>query len=98
MKLIIDIDVKVYGLLKYFEKGLGLNDKKDDIDVKTALMRAVLNGTPLPKGHGRIVDMDEAIKCIKDVEGDDAIWAISLIEWACAKRTILKADKAERDG
>ena len=48
MKLVIDIDDKVYGLLKYFEDGLGLNDKKDNTDdVKTALMRAVLNGTPL---------------------------------------------------
>lgn len=48
MKLIIDIDDKVYGLLKYFEDGLGLDDKKDNTDdVKTALMRAVLNGTPL---------------------------------------------------
>ena len=46
MKLIIDIDDKVYGLLKYFEDGLGFDDKKDD-DVKTVLMRAVLNGTPL---------------------------------------------------
>lgn len=48
MKLIIYIDDKVYGLLKYFEDGLGLDDKKDNTDdVKTALMRAVLNGTPL---------------------------------------------------
>lgn len=50
--------------------------------------------TPLPKGHGRIADMDEAIRCIKDVEGEDAILAISLIEWACAKRTIIEADKS----
>lgn len=51
------------------------------------------NGTPLPKGHGRIADMDAAIKCIEDCEGEDAIWAISLIEWACSKRTIIEADK-----
>ena len=52
MQIVIDINDKVYGLLKYFEKGLGLNDKKDDSDdVKTALMRAVINGTSLPKGH-----------------------------------------------
>ena len=93
MQIVIDIDDKVYGLLKYFEKGMGLNNKKDDSDdVKTALMRAVANGTPLPKGHGRIADMDAAIKCIEDVEGDDAVWAISLIEWACSKRTIIEAD------
>ena len=28
MKLLVDIDDKVYGLLKYFESGLGLNEKK----------------------------------------------------------------------
>ena len=56
------------------------------------IVQAIANGTPLPKGHGRISDMDEAIKYIKDVEGKDAIWAIALIEWACSKRTIIKAD------
>lgn len=51
----------------------------------------------LPKGHGRIADMDEAIKCIKEAKGDDAIWAVSLIEWACAKRTIIEADGGESE-
>ena len=63
----------------------------------TELALAVRNGTVLPKKHGRIADMDEAIKCIEDVTGDDAIYAISLIEWACRKRTIIEADK-ERNG
>ena len=57
----------------------------------------IANGTPLPKGHGRIADMDAAIKCIEDVTGDDAIWAIALIDWACSKRTIIEADKAESE-
>lgn len=52
---------------------------------------AIKNGTVLPKGHGRIADMDEAIKCIEEVEGEDAIWAICLIEWACSKRTLIEA-------
>ena len=62
-----------------------------------SLGEAVRDGTPLPKGHGRIADMDEAIKCIKEIEGEDAVWAIGLIEWACGKRTIIEADKAERN-
>lgn len=62
MQIMINIDDRVYGLLKYFEKGLGLNDKKDNNDnVKTALMRAVINGTPLPKGHGTLIDSDKLI-------------------------------------
>lgn len=62
---------------------------------ESGLYNAILNGTPLPKGHGRIADMDAAIKCIEEVQGEDAIWAISLIEWACGKRTIIEADATE---
>lgn len=63
----------------------------------TRMRNAIHNGTPLPKGHGRIADMDAAIKCIEEVEGEDAIWAISLIEWACGKRTLIEADKERSD-
>jgi hypothetical protein len=70
MHIVIDIDDKVYGLLKYFEKGLGLNDKKEDDDVKTALIRAVVNGTPLPKGHGRLKDADALAVSIENKYAD----------------------------
>ncbi len=54
MHIVIDINDKVYGLLKYFEKSLGLNDKKEDSDdVKTALIRAVINGIPLEQYENR---------------------------------------------
>lgn len=63
MKLIIDIDDKVYGLLKYFENSLKLNDKKDgNDDVKTVLMREVLNGIPLDKHDEEIIA--ETVKSI----------------------------------
>ena len=61
------------------------------------ILNAVANGTPLPKGHGRISDMDAAIKCIEEVEGEDAIYAIGLIEWACGKRTIVEADRSDSE-
>ena len=81
MKLIIDIPKEEYELIVN-DEACGLNP----------LTRAVAHSIPLPEGHGRIADMDEAIKCIEDVTGEDAIWAICLIEWACGKRTIIKAD------
>ena len=57
MQIVIDIPEKVYGLLRYFEEGLGLTDKRNsNDDVKTALMRAVIHGIPLPEHHGRIID------------------------------------------
>lgn len=67
---------------------------KDTIQIP---LEVIANGTPLPKGHGRIADMDAAIKCIEEVKGDDAIWAISLIEWACSKRITIEADKESEE-
>lgn len=60
MQIVIDIPDKVYGLLKYFEEAMGLADKanKKEDDVKTVLMRAVIHGALLPKGHGRLIDED----------------------------------------
>ena len=49
----------------------------------------------VPVPHGRIADMDEAIKCIEEVKGKDAEFAISLIEWACGKRTVIEAEGTE---
>ena len=92
MQTVIDIDDRVYGLLKYFEKGLGLNDKKDgNDDVKTALMRAVINGTPLPKDHGRLIDADALIDSLGVSDRD--IYCKAVIEEDAP--TIIGAYKAE---
>lgn len=91
MQIVIDITKETYKRLI----------KKEYCHAETVdlvkMFNSVKKGTPLPKGHGRIADMDEAIKCIEEVEGDDAVWAISLIEWACGKRTLIEADKAESE-
>jgi len=51
-------------------------------------------GTPLPKGHGRLCDLDAALKCIEECEDcEDKTFAIALFDWACSKRVILEADK-----
>lgn len=91
IELVIKIDEEEYVNIKNAINSLTENGVERASMSKVCL--AILDGTPLPKGHGRIADMDAAIKCIEDVEGEDAIWAISLIEWACAKRTIIEADK-----
>ena len=60
MQIVIDIPENIYGLLKYFE--LALNGVPEEgEDVKTVLVKSVINGTPLPKGHGRLIDFDSAI-------------------------------------
>jgi hypothetical protein len=86
MKLIIDIPEEE------------VNECKRQVDMikqegflieslNTALKIHVANGTPLPKGHGRLVDVKEVIKIAnktKDLHG--AIWNAP---------TIIEADKED---
>ncbi len=90
MQIVINIPEELYEAYKGRPPMLG--DEGMDM-----IAQAIANGTPLRKGHGRLADMDEAIKCIEEVNGEDAVWAIGLINWACSKRTILEADKAESE-
>ena len=107
MQIVIDIPVEVYGLLKYFEKGLGLNDKKEDDDVKTALIRAVVTGTPLPKGHGDLIDVNRKITVpVYDEQYEE--WGEEILtvrealnrwsdEGITVKDVVILADKAESE-
>lgn len=88
MQMVINIPKKLY---EYIKKH-GLCGYCSDREI---VSEAIANGMPLPKRHGRIADMDEAIKCIKEVEGEDAVQAIGLIEWACGKRIIIESDKED---
>ena len=103
MQIVIDISDKVYGLLRYFEEGLGLSDKKDNSDdLKTALMRAVIHGIPLPKGHGRLIDADAICKDIISALGIRDENYLLEAEEAVYKRiknapTIIEADKESED-
>ena len=50
MQIVVEIDDNLYNQIKYLEpKANTMLDK---------LIRSVQNGTPLPKGHGRIGDLD----------------------------------------
>lgn len=52
MQIVIDIDVQAYN------KCLKLVDDNDGGILGIHLINAVANGTPLPKGHGRLIDAD----------------------------------------
>lgn len=70
MQIVIDITEEDLRIVKALvESGLAT-----DSDV------AIMNGTPLPKGHGRLIDADEVIKIAnkkKDLHG--AIWNATTI-------------------
>lgn len=75
MQIVIDIADEYYEYLKK----LMLNG-----DVLGARERKILNGTPLPKGHGRLIDINALTF---EVKGGDTL----LVD----APTILEADKEE---
>lgn len=55
MQIVIDIPEDVYKpIIKAYEK-----DK--ELQTRPNLYKAIANGTPLPKGHGRIGDLDQVL-------------------------------------
>ena len=50
MEILIDIDENLYTRL--FDNGI------DNYDDAVDMAKAIRKGTPLPKGHGRLVDLD----------------------------------------
>lgn len=83
MKLIIDISEEIYERCRKYELHCGEAE---------VIEGAVANGTPLPKGHGQLVDFDELCKTYWDgnymeIHKDD----LQNIQ------TILKADKESEE-
>ena len=58
MKLVIEIPEKAYNALTHTEFDANL--------VVDEMRKAIANGTPLPKGHGRIIDYGYVVDAIDD--------------------------------
>ena len=59
MKIVIDIPEDIYQKIKETSMVIkGRNGKRID----NILFNAVINGTPLPKGHGRLIDADKLME------------------------------------
>lgn len=90
MELIIDIPEKLYNRMKTYQ---GLDDT----------YVAVKHGTPLPKGHGRLKDIDKFLKKVEEDRMHECYmrsWTIDdvlqkLDSWYVP--TIIEADKAESE-
>jgi hypothetical protein len=88
MQIVISISEKDYQLMK-------------DGHIPFNVLDVIMNGTPLPNGHGRLVDADALEKKMCDREeelGDDrAMWESSAVSVALDMfaPTILDADRIE---
>jgi hypothetical protein len=89
VKLIIDIpDI----LMKYIVNGRDLSEEQND-----EMALAIAHGTPLPKGHGRLIDADDYKKnvCTYQQTGcGDCKHSLCCPEDA---PTIIEADKAKSE-
>lgn len=52
MQIVIDTSCEDY-------KEILLDDSESGTDFENRIFKAIQNGTPLPKGHGRLIDADE---------------------------------------
>ena len=90
MKIVIDIDEYYYRIIK------GTVDKGINAEPWTN----IANGTPLPKGHGRLIDADALIQYIDEMpselttDGRRMIRRVRLTKYIQdTLPTIIKADK-----
>ena len=77
IELVIKISEEEYDLI--------VNDEACGLNVLT---RAIANGTPLPKGHGRIIDESNITSCEWDGKSETM---------TTNAPTIIEADKAETE-
>lgn len=63
MDIVIKIDDKLYDLIKHYERSIeNIEEENDTLEI--TLMRAIINGIPLPKGHGDLIDRSKIGKAI----------------------------------
>lgn len=55
---------------------------------------AIVNGTPLPKGHGRLIDADELVKEADEFELVDDVYMLIYEEDIYNAPTIIEADRS----
>lgn len=86
MEILIKLDKRLY---KYAKHHTLTSVEIDEI------CGAIANGTPLPKGHGRLIDADELKrhKYHDNHRYENAV-AVAYIDWADA---IIEADKDKED-
>ena len=93
MKIVIDIPKEYYDCLK------NMNDKTMSLDAL-----AIKYGTPLPEGHGRLIDTDyvinhicESKECYKENCKGKQFMRCPDIMWIDDAPTVLEADGSEEE-
>lgn len=84
MQIVIDIPEELYK--EYVSVNLGKGNGKT---IVYNLLKAIKNGTPLPKGHGRIADIDKVLEEMRATRTYDIPFALE------RAKPIIEADGGE---
>lgn len=91
MQLIIDVDIKDYEDIRFCECVPDYSQNR--------IGEAIANGTPLPKGHGRIGDVDqmEYLKALHDAKFGKIKFSEAINKIKNSIPTIVEADKENEE-
>ena len=88
MQVVIDIPDEDYKRIK------DMPDAFNSLTSRT--YKSIRNGTPLPKGHGKLVDAD-SMKRIDAIQRGDFNSIESIRKWIDIMPTVIEADKEAED-
>ena len=90
-ELVIKISEKAYNALTHTEFDANL--------IVDEMRKAIVNGTPLPKGHGDLKDVKDILNKINlNYNNHQLIDAESLKDMIVTTSTIIEKDKEQEDG
>jgi hypothetical protein len=89
MQILVEIDETDKQEIDKLLKGRGLLLLDNAQLIKRAVL-AVFHGTPLPKGHGRIADIDKVLEEMKATRTYDIPFALERV------KPIIEADRSEK--
>lgn len=94
IELVINIEEKIFEELTKYDKPVPSGNRLYD-----SILLSIYNGTPLPKGHGRLIDADE----LKKEYPHDTDWDYPVNTNCCVVEsidnvpTIIEADKENEE-
>lgn len=93
VEVVVKLPKEVYEKIQQVDRII--SGRRNGKTIEFALWNGVKNGTVLPKGHGRLYDLDAALKCMEEVADNKSKikeCAMGFFDWACSKRVVLEAD------
>jgi len=90
MQIVIDIPDDVYKRALVYKDVQLASNRANDL---SELITAVANGTPLPKGHGDLIDRGQTLKECYDIPIDGDVFKVVQYETLLGVPTLIEADK-----